>query len=440
MLLSRILVLLQNTSFGGQVKKHGKQANISEFRAQLDALGVKIIQVTADGNCFFRALADQLEGNEEEHGKYRLMVVQYIMKHRETFEPFIEDDVPFDEYCKSMEKDGSWAGHMELQASSLVTRSNICIHRIMSPRWYIRNFDNHGARMIHLSYHNEEHYNSVRLKEDPCTGPAKPIVIKADADLSAASHQVKVVGTKSKGESCKNITDAGSIKLVMVGSGCENAKKVEQVLQQLDGDVDAAIEFLVAEQGIDEDLVENDKLPCQTDTSYGNGRSPPIIVQYSEVERLSRTKSAQSASVEMVGSGQVSWLDNGLGGHNENGDCERPNEDPQDTCKHDPFSDDVKSTHDDNSSSRPDDKEIPRNKVCPCGSRKKYKACCGSVTGRSPTVFVMENILAFSLIDHCEDKKDQSVIGILNGHVKVYDGVFHVELPFLGYLTPALTA
>lgn len=35
------------------MKKQGKQADISEFRAQLDALGLKIIQVTADGNCFF---------------------------------------------------------------------------------------------------------------------------------------------------------------------------------------------------------------------------------------------------------------------------------------------------------------------------------------------------------------------------------------------------
>ena len=46
------------------------------------------------------------------------------------FEPFIEDDVPFDEYCESMEKDGTWAGHMELQAASLVTHTNICIHRV----------------------------------------------------------------------------------------------------------------------------------------------------------------------------------------------------------------------------------------------------------------------------------------------------------------------
>ncbi|PWA69127.1 Ovarian tumor, otubain [Artemisia annua] len=35
------------------VKKNGKKSDISEFRAQLDALGLKIIEVTADRNCFF---------------------------------------------------------------------------------------------------------------------------------------------------------------------------------------------------------------------------------------------------------------------------------------------------------------------------------------------------------------------------------------------------
>lgn len=29
--------------------------DISQFRGQLDGLGLKIIQVTADGNCFFRS-------------------------------------------------------------------------------------------------------------------------------------------------------------------------------------------------------------------------------------------------------------------------------------------------------------------------------------------------------------------------------------------------
>ncbi|MCL7027747.1 hypothetical protein MKW94_008988 [Papaver nudicaule] len=162
----------------GQAKKDGKQYNIPEFNSFLDSIGLKVVKVKEDGNCFFRAIADQLEGNEEEHQKYRLMVVKYIKDNRQEFEPFLEDEVPFDKYCDSMEKDGEWAGQMELQAFSLATRSNICIHRLMSPRLYMRNFDGHGSRVVHLSYHNEVHYNSVRLKEDSCSGPARPVVIK----------------------------------------------------------------------------------------------------------------------------------------------------------------------------------------------------------------------------------------------------------------------
>ncbi|XP_044470037.1 OVARIAN TUMOR DOMAIN-containing deubiquitinating enzyme 7 isoform X2 [Mangifera indica] len=330
------------------IKTKGKQADISQFRAQLDTLGLKIIQVTADGNCFFRALADQLEGNEEEYEKYRRMVVQYIVENRETFEPFIEDDVPFDEYCQSMDEDGTWAGHMELQAASLVTHCNICIHRHMSPRWYIRNFDSDGARMVHLSYHDGEHYNSVRLKEDPCNGSARPIKIKVDADLSAASHQAKTAANKSEGGTVPTVINAGSIKVVMAGTGCENAERVEQALLEVGGDTDAAIEFLIAEQGGDNYPVENNLLPCHADISHGD---------------------------------------------NENGNSKQLEVEPvKKTCEQDLSSNSLKRAHED-VRSQPDDK-IPRNKVCPCGSKKKYKACCGSATGRS-TKFVVNQTTDF---------------------------------------------
>ena len=75
-----------------------------EFQAQLGALGLRIVPVAADGNCLFRAIAHQIEGDEEEHSRYRKMVVEYIMKHREDFEPFVEDNVNFDEYCESMKE------------------------------------------------------------------------------------------------------------------------------------------------------------------------------------------------------------------------------------------------------------------------------------------------------------------------------------------------
>lgn len=53
---------------------------------------------------------------------------------------------------------------------------------------------------------------------------------KADADLSATAHQPKAATRRSKeGTGVDNI-HAGSIKMVMAGSGCENAEKVKQVI------------------------------------------------------------------------------------------------------------------------------------------------------------------------------------------------------------------
>ncbi|KAG7539425.1 OTU domain [Arabidopsis suecica] len=320
-------------------KKQGKDCDLSQFRAQLDALGLKIIQVTSDGNCFFRAIADQLEGNEDEHNKYRNMVVQYIVKNREMFEPFIEDDVPFEDYCKTMDDDGTWAGNMELQAASLVTRSNICIHRNMSPRWYIRNFEDTRTRMIHLSYHDGEHYNSVRSKEDACGGPARPIVIEADAKVSAASKQAKATESKSKNKADKCNVDAGAIKVVMSGSCCDNAEKAEQVLVQVNGDVDAAIEFLIAEKGM-ESLTEDDlEIASVADTTNPMEASDSSVESTEQSkEELNENESASCTNIETV-----------------NAKCR----------------------------SQTDDKKIPRNKTCPCGSKKKYKSCCGTAAGRS---------------------------------------------------------
>ncbi|CAH1421129.1 unnamed protein product [Lactuca virosa] len=333
-------------------KKNSKQSDISEFRAQLDALGLKTIEVTADGNCFFRALADQLEGDEGKHENYRKMVVHYIMKNRENFEPFIEDEVPFDEYCQSMEKDGTWAGNMELQAASLVTHSNICIHRISSPRWYIKNFDDHNAQMIHLSYHDLEHYNSVRLKEDTCNGPTRPIIIKADADLSVKSH------SHQPNAAPKTIIQAESIKTVKVGSGCDNEDKIQQVLLQVNGDVDAAIEIMIADEETEENMVENDRVDFSMDTSH----------ECSSSNHLEKIEDKNMKEKE-------TWSN--LESENNK----------------------TNSLH--------DEKKIPRNKACPCGSKKKYKSCCGTMAARKLSTVAVNNTIERK--DKKQGKKGRSV-------------------------------
>jgi len=48
------LIFSLSCSIPSQGKKLGKKADMTEFRAQLDSLGLKIVEVNADGNCFFR--------------------------------------------------------------------------------------------------------------------------------------------------------------------------------------------------------------------------------------------------------------------------------------------------------------------------------------------------------------------------------------------------
>jgi len=57
-----------------------------------------IINIDTCRNCLFRALGDQLEGHGRNHLKHRRDVVAYMLDHREDFEPFVEDDVPFDKH------------------------------------------------------------------------------------------------------------------------------------------------------------------------------------------------------------------------------------------------------------------------------------------------------------------------------------------------------
>ncbi|XP_018727672.2 OVARIAN TUMOR DOMAIN-containing deubiquitinating enzyme 7 [Eucalyptus grandis] len=71
-----------------------------------------------------------------------------------------------------------------------------------------------------------------------------------------------------------------------------------------------------------------------------------------------------------------------MAGDDASGNSEEQREEPvEETNKENPPSNSAKRTHDDGSAQR-EDKKIPRNKACPCGSKKNYKSCCESGTGK----------------------------------------------------------
>ena len=102
--------------------------DLKKFHEQLQPLCLKVKEMDGDGNCLFRAVADQLEGDDSLHSKYRRRTVEYILKNKEMYKSFIEDDETIEEYCQDMAKDGVWGDQIELNALASIYRFNAVVH------------------------------------------------------------------------------------------------------------------------------------------------------------------------------------------------------------------------------------------------------------------------------------------------------------------------
>lgn len=148
-------------------KKERKQKEDMDekFKKSLEEIGYFIREVEGDGNCLFRSVSEQVEGNENSHIEYREKCVNYMKDHKEIFEPFIEDDEPFDDYIKRMSKDREWGGNLEIYALSMLLEANFYIYIYEQPMYVVKNFEK-PKKNIKLTYHEGKHYNSLRKLEE----------------------------------------------------------------------------------------------------------------------------------------------------------------------------------------------------------------------------------------------------------------------------------
>ena len=125
--------------------------------------------------------------------------MQYINERREDFEPFMEDDEKFDAYIARMGRDAEWGGHQELFAASQHYNCNIVVHQLAAPRFEIHAPVPSLARAtLHMSYHGEMHYNSVRQADDFNTMvPPVPITLRTPSGGAAGGG---VLGTADEPE------------------------------------------------------------------------------------------------------------------------------------------------------------------------------------------------------------------------------------------------
>eukprot|EP00891_Asterochloris_glomerata_P003021 jgi/Astpho2/3021/Aster-03330 len=206
-----------------KTKKDEAWAPQDSLPVELAALELRIKHVQGDGNCFFRSVADQLQGNSGDYKQLRQRAVDYMEEQEADFAPFIEDDGQFAKHCKFMRQDGTWAGQHELVAVARMLPADLRIYQAGQPSWTISSGDAPPIPTLHMSYHDGEHYNSIRCAEDYGSGP--PVPIRANTRRALVPQAPAGWSKKEEGR-------------VMEGTGCYDAAQVQRALQHCRGDVD----------------------------------------------------------------------------------------------------------------------------------------------------------------------------------------------------------
>jgi len=122
--------------------------------------GLEIRKMAEDGNCLFRAVADQVYGDAEAYDMARQMCVDYMERERDHFSQFITES--FTLYCKRKRRDKVYGNNVEIQAFAEMYNRPIHIYSYgAEPINIFQGSYNTDVPPIRLSYHHGNHYNSV---------------------------------------------------------------------------------------------------------------------------------------------------------------------------------------------------------------------------------------------------------------------------------------
>ena len=181
-----------------------KEEEMRALLEQLTPLGLCISAIPADGNCLFRAVADQLQLQLQqadgapvsaaltEHRALRARAQEFIRTYWEDFAPFLPYEAADGyaaaeragdprsaviRYCERMTSSNAWGGHPEIRALANVLGCSVVVFRAgakplqFDPKGEERSVSGIGGRrQLRISFHAHqlsagEHYNSCRSRE-----------------------------------------------------------------------------------------------------------------------------------------------------------------------------------------------------------------------------------------------------------------------------------
>ncbi|XP_038068480.1 OTU domain-containing protein 5-B-like [Patiria miniata] len=119
-----------------------------------------IKQMSPDGACLFRAVADQVYGDQEWHGIVRAHCMDYMTKNADYYSQYVTED--FATYVARKRMDDCHGNHVEMQALSEMYNRNIEVFVYSTePINTFHTINKTDNEPIRVSYHRSIHYNSV---------------------------------------------------------------------------------------------------------------------------------------------------------------------------------------------------------------------------------------------------------------------------------------
>ncbi|CAN7120827.1 unnamed protein product [Brassica rapa subsp. narinosa] len=137
------------------------------LRNRLEMFDFAEVRVPGDGNCQFRALADQLYKTADRHKHVRKQIVKQLKASPDSYEGYVP--MEFSDYLKKMSRSGEWGDHVTLQAAADAYRVKIVVLTSFKNTCYIEIIptSQESKGVIFLSFWAEVHYNSIYLNKDP---------------------------------------------------------------------------------------------------------------------------------------------------------------------------------------------------------------------------------------------------------------------------------
>ncbi|KAJ2784800.1 2-oxoglutarate dehydrogenase E1 component [Coemansia javaensis] len=265
-------------------KEHGAYDDFTQLDRALKKSGLYCKDMTGDGNCMFRALADQVDGTPDTHARHRESVCEYMARHEDEFSPFMDESCPFDRYTENMRRAGVFGGNLELVAFARNYRVDIKVYQVGGRVFVISGAPpsaptdpNRSMPAVHIAYHSYEHYSSVRNRSGPhaglpnvkassnekrlfariLNGSVEQPVVEEPCDLHALMREAMI----PKPEACQDNSDSDADddddndadgaepssreKMVMGSTGVANLRLVHRLLAAHGYDEGRVVELLI---------------------------------------------------------------------------------------------------------------------------------------------------------------------------------------------------